>query len=636
MTEPRRLGGGLALDSPADGRLGLPPAWPERIRRQASTIEWCCGRQLLFAPDGIDIAVDEQCLVAVVGGLRDVGGQFLSASELLQRGLVSGRGIRADEIAGAGLAIGVDLREPRIAAYSTILSMHPLNWCSVPGEGFSAASEPGLLLPLLPRVEIDPRAVPSHLLFRSVPGDVTYLEGVDRLYPGNVLLWHDGDVTVRAARSLRELVDDPPRFDRVDHTSLDWLDERMASSTAAWVDEAWSRGFEVGNLLSGGMDSTLVQAWMVEQRGQRAARSYSFAFTAPSFQFEVENARKASRLTGSRHHAPILDEEGYLELLERSIRVLAEPTVYNEAWPGHLALAEHLVDRGEAPGLLFSGFGADTLHGVSELQTVVRWQRLQRSPRRREILEAHRARLERDPDGWQWLDVLDMDDDPRSLRDPYAYDAIAGEVDLLAPLLGEDALYDALQARRAIERRQFGSSDLHESMQVMDLLSAGWDPTLAVGRLYACVGIDVVQIYMDQDTIAAPFAFDPSIRFLRPRGPWSRRVKPLQQELLMRRGCDSLLGGAKGGTSFNDEAWQWLTEGCLAERVRAIDQPWFPATALDRFTVSPSDALWNVLTLDIFERSVVEPAARLAETPWRHRHPVSQGSSKFAARGRGA
>ena len=630
MSATPRLGGALAIDCPVDGRLALPPSWPERMRRDALAIDWggqgAGSRSMLFAPDGIDWAADSENLVAIVGGLRKPGspnGDFYTAEELLELKIASGRGIRTDRISGAGLVVAIDRREPRLAAYSTILSMHPLTWSTMEGT-FCAASEPRFLQPLLPRVEIDPRAVCSHLLFRSVPGETTYLDGVHRLYPGRLLRWHDGEVDVRTACRLRRLAEDEPRFERIDDDSLDWLDEAMSSSTAAWIDEAWRRGMEVGNLLSGGLDSSLVQAWMVEQRGRRAARSYSFAFTAPSFQFEVENAKRASRLTGSEHLAPTLDENGYLELLERSVEVLAEPTVYNEAWPGHLALAEHLVAEGGGPGLLFSGFGADTLHGVSELQTVVRWQRLQRSPRRREILEAHRERLEKRPDGWQWLEVLDMQGDPRSLRDPYSYDAIAGEVDLLAPLFGEEALFAAFEARRDLERRQFESTDLHESMQVMDLLSAGWDPTLAVGRLYAAAGIDVVQIYLDQDAIAAPFAFDAGIRFLRPRGPWSHRVKPLQQELLIRRGCGELIGGAKGGTSFNDEVWQWLTDGCLADRVQAIDQPWFPASALEGFTSSPSDALWNVLTWDIFERRVVETAREAGS--WRESHPLPTSS----------
>lgn len=646
VTGSSRLGGALALDVPPAGELGLPPTWPDRMRKDARRIEWRCGRALLFAADGIDWAADERNLVAVVGGLRvpeegddravpsESAACFYSAAELLARGIATGRGIAGDRISGAGLVVAIDLLEPRVAAYSTILSMHPLIWSDLDG-GFCAASEPRLILPLLSRVEIDHRAVCSHLLFRSVPGEVTYLEGVHRLYPGRVLRWHAGrgegagHVEVETIRTLRDLADERSRFDRIDKASLDWLDGRMTSSTAAWIDEAWRRGVEVGNLLSGGLDSSLVQAWMVESRGGRAARSYSFAFTAPSFQFEVENARRASRLTGSRHHAPTLDEEGYLELLERSVEALGEPTVYNEAWPGHLALAEHLAAANDAPGLLFSGFGADTLHGVSELQTVVRWQRLQRTPRRREVLEAHRSRLEKEG-RWDWIDALDMRADPRSLRDPHSYDAIAGEVDLLAPLFGEEALFVAFEARRELERRQFASPDLHESMQVMDLLSAGWDPTLAVGRLYAAAGIDVVQIYLDQEAVAAPFAFDSGIRFLRPMGPWSHRVKPLQQELLIRRGCEALVGGAKGGTSFNDEVWQWLTVGCLAERVRSIDQPWFPRSALEHFTSSPSDALWNVLTFDIFERRVVEPAAREAARPWRAQYPLPSGASLSA------
>ncbi len=616
-----RLGGALAIEVRRDGRLALPEKWPQRLRHGAQRISWGPRGQVLFAPDDIDWARDERSLVAVVGGLRNADGRFLSASELLTRSLATPDRIAADQIAGAGLVLAISTEEPKVTAYSTLISMHPLIWSARDG-GLCAASEPRLLLPLLDEVEIDQRSVCSHLLFRSVPGELTYLQGMHRLYPGSHLSYCDGEVTVAQVRTLRDVVDGLPHFDRIDDASLSWLDDRMSTSTAAWVDQAWRRGTEVGNLLSGGLDSSLVQAWMIEERGQRAARSYSFAFKAPSFQFEVANAEQASQLTGSRHHAPQLDEDGYLELLERSIDVLAEPTVYNEAWPGHLALAEELARDPSSPRLLFSGFGADTLHGVSELQTVVRWQRLERAPRRRQVLLDHSARLRERPSGQNWLDVLAMRSDPRSLRDPHSYDALAGEVELLAPLFGDDALFTAFSSRRQVEQDVFASSDLHESMQVMDLLTAGYDPTLAVGRLYASAGIDVVQIYLDQQTMAAPFAFDPAIRFMRPRGPWSQRIKPLQQELLTRRGLAALVGRPKGGTNFNDEVWQWLTVGCLSDRVKAIDQPWLSAAALDEFSSAPSDVLWNVLTFDIFARHVVEPAAKVARGTWREEHAL--------------
>jgi asparagine synthase (glutamine-hydrolysing) len=76
----------------------------------------------------------------------------------------------------------------------------------------------------------------------------------------------------------------------------------------------------VRNLLSGGVDSTLLQVLLPP-----GSPSVSFGIDAPEFGPEVERALNASRLAGSHHEVVHLREKDYLESVERFITTVGLP-----------------------------------------------------------------------------------------------------------------------------------------------------------------------------------------------------------------------------------------------------------------------------------------------------------------------
>lgn len=565
------------------------------------------------AGDGLDLAEDGALLVAQFGGLRSPVGAALAARDLLERRLVRADGIDAGALTGNGLALAIDKRAPRFAAYATFLSLPQLYFSSI-GDGFAAASEPRLLLPLLDRVEIDEAAVPAHFLFRFVSGETTYFAGMRRLLPGSVLTFDAGELRQRRARTLRDVAAGAPRFDGIDAEGVAWIDGAMGELTSRWVERCRGLDREVGNLLSGGLDSSLVQAWLNDVEPAVARRSWSFEVPVESFGFEARYAREASALLGTRHEFVRVAENAYLDTFDRSIDLLAEPTLYNEGWSCQLALAEALAASPGGPRVVFAGNGADAIHGVGDLKAVTRWLALRRRPERWRALRAALPRLRERPRSLPWVEAVEMEDDPRTFLDPTSFVSIAGELAYAVPAFGEAAVFEAFEVRRRLEREMFGSEQLFERLQMLDLVTAGWDPTLAMVRLFAASGIDVVQLYLDEAAIAAPFAFPAEVRYARAAGPWSGRLKPLQQKMLSRRGLGALVGRRKGGTNFNADLWRWLSAGILRDRVEAIERPgWLSAAAFAEMKGKWTDFLWNLLVYDTWRRRVVVPAARAAE-----------------------
>jgi asparagine synthetase B (glutamine-hydrolysing) len=596
-----------------DGRFEAPAAWPAAMRDAAVRRFELGGTSAFFlAADGLDTAESEAVVVARFGGLRTPGGAPLAARDMLARGLAAPDRIAGGALTGNGLALAIDRRAPRFAAYATFLALPQLYYAPTAG-GFVAASEPRMLLPLLDRVAIDEASVPAHFLFRFVPGETTYFAGVRRLLPGCELAFDAGEVTLRRVRTLRDVAATAPRFDGVTADGVAWIDAKMRELTASWVESCRAVGREPENLLSGGLDSSLVQAWLHDVEPAVRRRSWSFEVPVGSFEMESRYARDASALLGTRHEFVPVAEAAYLDTFDRAVDLLAEPTLYNEGWSCQLAVAEALAAAG-GPLAVFAGNGADAIHGVGDLKAVTRWLALRRRPERCRALRAALPRLRERPRSAAWVEAIEMEDDPRTFLDPTSFVSIAGELAYAVPSFGEEAVYAAFETRRRLEREMFGSDHLFERLQMLDLVTAGWDPTIAMVRLYAASGVDVVQLYLDEAAIAATFAFPADARYARPAGPWTARLKPLQQEMLLRRGLGALVGRKKGGTNFNADLHRWLTSGILRDRVEAIERPaWLSLAAFDEMKGKWNDFVWNLLVYDTWRRRVVAPAARAAE-----------------------
>lgn len=608
-TAGRRLGGRLAAAFRRDGRVQAPASWPAELKHGVRRIDYGERGALLVARAGGDEAESATTLLLTVGALRRPDGTWRSAAELLALGAAGEHEIDLSPFTGSALVLAVDRRAPRLHAAMTWVAMHPLYWAQT-AAGFAAATEPGLLLPLLDRVELDEQAVPAHFLLRYVAGERTYYRGVRKLLPGMQLSLASDRCESRVCRPLGEVVAGLPRFERIEEDSLAWLDDRMAGVAAAWTGAAEQRGSAVGNLLSGGLDSTLVQCWLGEAVGPARQRSFGFAVAAESFRFESDYALEASRRLGTEHRAPQVDEASYGELLDRAIDLAAEPSFYNESWPAHLHLAEVVAGEPSAPRVLLTGYGADILHGDSMADPVQRWLWLR--SRQRWLERGRRAlpRLRGDARWETWVDAIETSEERPDLHHPLSHVLLTVEPELFLPAFGAAAIERCYGEIVELEAALCGGGDPLERVHVAQLVATGYDPHVSVTRLYGARGVDLVHLYQDEWALASVFAFDSSIRFARSRGRWSGRFKPLQQELLRRRGLGELVGRRKGGTTFGEELWRWLTTGELRERFEGIERPaWLSAEAMESLRRAPTFFLWNLVTFDAWTKRVLRPAS---------------------------
>jgi asparagine synthase (glutamine-hydrolysing) len=161
-------------------------------------------------------------------------------------------------------------------------------------EMLAFASEVKALLPALPHSPaVDERSVGDYLIHRAVPAPDTLFAGVKKLPPGCVLRASaDGEVDVRRYWTLGTPA-----------TTVDGREAvpRLRGALVAAVEEALVADVPVGAYLSGGLDSSLIAALAVEQRGDRRVDTFSAGFGDPRFD-ETRHARHVSSALGTRHH----------------------------------------------------------------------------------------------------------------------------------------------------------------------------------------------------------------------------------------------------------------------------------------------------------------------------------------------
>jgi asparagine synthase (glutamine-hydrolysing) len=229
----------------------------------------------------------------------------------------------------------------------------------------------------------DDDALIDHFLFRTVPGEKTYASGVNRLGHGRTVCWSPTSPELRAIR-----------YERAGRTEMTSFDQALQRLEQAFEEVV--RGEPVKtNLLSGGVDSTLLQTFLPP-----GSPSLSVAIDTPEFEAETERSVRASALTGSQHRIVSLRENDYPEMLKRFIATTGLPphhmqsVLFGELFRLHEGDKRHLLTAQFADAL----FGLDSLAHPTAL--LKRWGWLPLLTRRAGLPAALKPRRLRVAESW--------------------------------------------------------------------------------------------------------------------------------------------------------------------------------------------------------------------------------------------
>ncbi len=273
-----------------------------------------------------------------------------------------------ERLQGQFALVAHDLRTDTTHLVRDRLGILPLHYRHIPG-GIAFGSEIKALLAVGPPPQVDHRSLDAYLASRSVPAPDTLFEGVKKVRPAH-------RVSIMPGGHLEEThYWAPPECDPAGTWSAGDAIEAVGDGVREAVRSAMVADVPVGAYLSGGLDSSLIVAQMVQLRGDDPVHTFSAGF-GDHPQDELPWARRVSALLGTQHHEVMLRatdfEEMWAALTWHRDAPISEPAdiaVFGLA----RAAREHVrvVLSGEGGDELFGGYPKHRFARLAERATVL-------------------------------------------------------------------------------------------------------------------------------------------------------------------------------------------------------------------------------------------------------------------------
>jgi asparagine synthase (glutamine-hydrolysing) len=206
---------------------------------------------------------------------------------------------------------------------------------------------------------LDPVALHHYLSFHAVvPAPRTVVAGVRKLPPATVrVLEPDG-----TSRDVRYWEPDYARSpERADWSESDW-EEAVLDALRVSVKRRMVSDIEVGVLLSGGVDSSLVVGLLAEQ-GQQGLRTFSIGFEPVGGRSgdEFVYSDLVAERFGTLHTKMMVPPDRVLPALDDAVRAMSEPMVSHDVVAFYLLSQEvsrhvHVVQSGQGADEVFAGY----------------------------------------------------------------------------------------------------------------------------------------------------------------------------------------------------------------------------------------------------------------------------------------
>lgn len=234
------------------------------------------------------------------------------------------------------------------------LGIKPLYY-SQNGQGFYFASNSQALLSMGSELDtsLDPVALHHHFTLHAViPAPRTILQGIRKLAPGHTMtISESGRSHERKYWQLSSVPLSQP------FTEQEWLESTESILRSAIHHQQQTADVPVGLLLSGGLDSSLLAALLVEMGYSTSTFSIGFEDAPEEVGHEFEYSQQVANHLHTRHHRYQVSNHTVLERLPEVIQQMAEPMVGQDAAAFYF-LAELVAKENK---VVLSGQGADEL-----------------------------------------------------------------------------------------------------------------------------------------------------------------------------------------------------------------------------------------------------------------------------------
>lgn len=245
-----------------------------------------------------------------------------------------------------------DARTKELFLVRDRMGIKPLYYSIVNGSLVFASELKGILhYPGFDK-QINLKAVSCFLSYRYVLGNETLFKDIYQLEPGHMATYKDGKLEVSKYWDID--------LKRPVINITDNYHEKFKSLIADAVAVSLAGDVEVGTLLSGGLDSSII-LYLTSLNGKRPIRSFTAIFKESGYD-ETEFARLASKRFNSENTLVPISSKDYLSNLKNYIKYKDQPAGMHNEIATYLLAKEvkkrvSVVLSGEGADELFSGYG---------------------------------------------------------------------------------------------------------------------------------------------------------------------------------------------------------------------------------------------------------------------------------------
>jgi asparagine synthase (glutamine-hydrolysing) len=334
--------------------------------RRLAIIDVACGHQPYFNEQGDVIAVfngEIYGFVSLRAELQRAGHKFTSSTdgEVIVHSYEEYGDDFLTRLDGMFALALWDVRRKRLVLARDRLGKKPL-YVAVhhDGRAISFASELEALLadPLVER-KVDAAAISNYLKFGYVPSPLCAFANVRKVTPGSALVWEAGRIKEFRYWTLHY----EPKLRVGPREAATELDRKVGGAVRARLIS----DVPLGAFLSGGVDSSLVVANMVEA-GCGPVRTFSIGFDDPRYD-ERPHAARVARALRTEHKAELIAAKDVPDVLSLLVRRYGEPYADSSAVPTYYLarMARHHVT------VALTGDGGDELLAGYERHVAARW-----------------------------------------------------------------------------------------------------------------------------------------------------------------------------------------------------------------------------------------------------------------------
>ncbi|HUA14007.1 MAG TPA: asparagine synthase (glutamine-hydrolyzing) [Verrucomicrobiae bacterium] len=237
------------------------------------------------------------------------------------------------------------------------LGKKPLHY-AVTGQKLLFASEIKAILAVAPELStVSQHALLQYFYFGYIPDPATTFSEIQKLPPGHLLEFVNGEVQLRQYWNLPQYGTYSPRDEG---ECLEELESKLAEAVRARL----IADVPLGALLSGGVDSSTIVALMA--RGSpRPVKTFSIGFQHADFN-EANHARLVAQTFSTEHHELIL-EPNIVETVEKLTQSMDEPFGDSSMLPTYYVsrlAREHVtvVLSGDGGDEAFAGYDRYRIH----------------------------------------------------------------------------------------------------------------------------------------------------------------------------------------------------------------------------------------------------------------------------------